>query len=469
MSEAHEASAGGVSPGESAVGSGDDGAVRPADAVLLGPRTERERARLEWLIRWSSHAVAILVAAWTVVGVWPFAEDAARRWGVSAPVLYGAVTLLTAVWVGAACRLTQLYCAGARPSSRQLRSFLVLSFAWLLVLVALGGPGAETAAGGSPAAISVLGPVPLLGAGMVAGMSRRWWWLLLGGVLAVVIVRVVSTAVGLPGYWTDRNTWMAAVFVVVATLTGASTMWMVDVISMLWRSRQVVADLAVSEERLRFSRDLHDVFGRVLSTVAVKSELAAEFARRGDERAVTEMEAVRDLAQTSLADVRSLVRGYRNISLVDELVGARSVLRAAGITTRIDVPGGLDATATRLSGPVASALAWVVREGVTNVLRHGNAGDVAIVLEEVGESGESEKSGESGVSGKRVRLLITNEVGVERDSGSGRPARRGLATAPNPPGTGLTGLRERVVGVGGTLEHHAENGRFRLVANVPVA
>ncbi|MDD9205445.1 histidine kinase, partial [Georgenia sp. 10Sc9-8] len=117
------------------------------------------------------------------------------------------------------------------------------------------------------------------------------------------------------------------------------------------RMRTVHARLAVAEERLRFSRDLHDVVGRTFSAIAVKSELAAELARRGQDGAVDQMLEVRGLAQDSLREVRGVVAGYRAVDLAAELDGARSVLRSAGVRTRVVGDG------TALPDPVQQALA----------------------------------------------------------------------------------------------------------------
>src|SRR5690606_36238629 len=92
------------------------------------------------------------------------------------------------------------------------------------------------------------------------------------------------------------------------------------------RRRELDARLAAAEERLRFSRDLHDTFGRTLSTVAVKAELAAELASRGKDGAVEEMREVRRVAEEALKEMRELVAGIRSPELSVELEGARSLL-----------------------------------------------------------------------------------------------------------------------------------------------
>lgn len=191
------------------------------------------------------------------------------------------------------------------------------------------------------------------------------------------------------------------------------------------------ARLAVAEERLRFSRDLHDVFGRTLSTVALKAELAAEQARRGRPESVATMREVQSIATDALEEVREVVRGYRQTDLADEMAGARSLLEASGIeVTTVTEGSGV------LPAPVARAFAWVVREGTTNVLRHADAGRVRIAL-----------SSEPG----RARLVLDND--------HPHPA-TGQA------GSGLAGLRERLAEVGGRLQIDHDTDRFTLTAEV---
>ncbi|MCQ4213287.1 sensor histidine kinase [Streptomyces longispororuber] len=209
-------------------------------------------------------------------------------------------------------------------------------------------------------------------------------------------------------------------------------------LAVMWESehsREVEARLAVAEERLRFGRDLHDVMGRNLAVVALKSELATQLARRGrTDDAVAQMIEVQRIAQESQKEVRAVVRGYREADLGVELAGAQGVLSAAGIECTVTgSPAGL-------SGEVQSALGWVVREATTNVLRHGDARQCAVRLE----------TGSEGV------VLTVENDGVAADAGAGG-------------GSGLAGLRERLREVGGELEAGVvRTGVFRVVASAPV-
>lgn len=209
--------------------------------------------------------------------------------------------------------------------------------------------------------------------------------------------------------------------------------WMLRVLWELDELRQTAPQLAIAEERLRFSRDLHDTFGRTLSVVAVKSELAAELARRGrSEQAAAEIAEVRRIAEEAGREVRAVVSGYRRPELARELDGAKSVLESAGIRCELR-------TAGRPPGPIsASTLGWVVREAVTNVLRHSDATTCWIDL---------------GSTDGRVTLIITNDGVRPHDPGDR--------------GTGLTGLGERVHAVGGTLSHSQVDQTFAVTVSVP--
>ena len=146
----------------------------------------------------------------------------------------------------------------------------------------------------------------------------------------------------------------------------------------LFAARDESAALAVDNERLRFARDLHDVLGHSLSAIALKSELAARLLRLKPDAAETELSTIRDIAAKSLTDVRAVAKGYRSLNLAREAASLTSVLRSAGVhVTELTVPGDL-------APQVTDALAWTLREGVTNVLRHANATKVELVCRHEG-------------------------------------------------------------------------------------
>ncbi|MGW6057115.1 sensor histidine kinase [Streptomyces sp. NPDC055189] len=229
---------------------------------------------------------------------------------------------------------------------------------------------------------------------------------------------------------------LAVIIVVAALLTLLTSRCGAWTLAVMWegdRAREVEARLAVAEERLRFGRDLHDVMGRNLAVIALKSELAVQLARRGRPEAVDQMVEVQRIAQESQREVREVVRGYREADLAVELAGAQGVLEAAGIDCRVS------GSSAGLPVSVQSALGWVVREATTNVLRHGDAQrcDIALTVTE-----------------ERTTLTIEND-GVPE-------------VVPQSSGSGLAGLRERLAMVDGSLEVTSGGGSFRLAAEVPL-
>ncbi|WP_063756839.1 sensor histidine kinase [Streptomyces sp. NRRL F-5135] len=250
--------------------------------------------------------------------------------------------------------------------------------------------------------------------------------------------------------------------------------WLVDVVWELDRARELHTRLAVAEERLRFGRDMHDVMGRNLAVIALKSELAVQLAERGRPEAVAQMSDVQRIARESQREVREVVRGYRDANLHTELEGARGVLAAAGIDCRVEGDDG-----TGLAAEVQSALGWVVREATTNVLRHGDARRCTVRLAVPGPGERGDGEAVLVVENDGVPAADERDAGDARDEGGGKGkaavptagSSDGSGPAATPrKGSGLTGLRERLAALDGTLEAGRATGdRFRLTARIPLA
>jgi two-component system sensor histidine kinase DesK len=194
-------------------------------------------------------------------------------------------------------------------------------------------------------------------------------------------------------------------------------------------TRKDMAELAVQEERNRFARDLHDILGHSLTVITVKAELAGRLIAEHPDRAATEVADMEHLARAALADVRAAVTGYRELSLAGELVSARAALQAAEITPN------LPTTVDEVPEENRELFAWVVREGVTNVVRHSCA--------------------------KRCWVKITADQVEVVDDGRGPSSDRGSA------GHGLIGLRERADKIGASLQvGTGPAGGFRLAVKV---
>ena len=201
----------------------------------------------------------------------------------------------------------------------------------------------------------------------------------------------------------------------------------------LHTTREELARLKVEEERQRMARDLHDLLGHTLSLITLKSKLAGRLVEREPARAVQEIAEIEHIARQTLREVREAVAGYRQPRLENEVDGARQLLEAAGIAC------SLEYSARSLPPVTDAALAWTVREGVTNVIRHSRAQHCFIRLTREHSTAHAE---------------VIND-GDPRERAGGAHAREGL---------GLSGLAERVTALGGRIEAGkvASDGKSRL-------
>lgn len=194
---------------------------------------------------------------------------------------------------------------------------------------------------------------------------------------------------------------------------------------------------AIAEERKRFSRDLHDLLGMSLSAITLKGELVDRLVLGKPELAKEELADLLVMSRRALADVRTIATGYRDLSLQDECRAAADVLSAAGTRVTVARSGVGD-----LPPQVATVLAMVLREGVTNVVRHSVASWCAFSI-----------STEDGTAW----LEIVND-GVAGAAGDSVDS-----------GAGLRNLRDRVHGLDGTLTAEVgTDGTHRLLAAIPV-
>jgi two-component system, NarL family, sensor histidine kinase DesK len=209
----------------------------------------------------------------------------------------------------------------------------------------------------------------------------------------------------------------------------------VAAVAELRSAREELARMAVSEERLRFARDLHDLLGHSLSLITLKSELAGRLLPDKPEKAEAEVHDIEEVARQALGEVREAVAGYRSPTVDEELVGAAEMLGAAGIDFEIENEAGL------LPREVDGVLAWTVREGTTNVIRHSRARNCHILL-----------AREDGM----VHAKITDDGRGGTDQGTS--------------GSGLSGLAERVATFsdGGFEAGPLPEGGFRLRVELPL-
>lgn len=207
---------------------------------------------------------------------------------------------------------------------------------------------------------------------------------------------------------------------------------LVGTIAELRAAREQLARMAVDQERARFARDVHDLMGHSLSVITLKGELAAQLIDSAPEQARSEVRDIVSVARDALREVREAVSGYRQPTLASELAGAQAALAAAGIECQIEQAGGALTAATE------AVLAWTVREGATNVIRHSKARRCSVVLNRDDDY---------------IRLDIIDD---------------GASGAAPEAGNGIRGLGERVRDQGGRLEAGPlPHQGFRLRVTLP--
>jgi two-component system sensor histidine kinase DesK len=356
--------------------------------------------------------------------------------GVWASLVMPGVGLLrepSRLWIGlgavgilafAAAHAGALYASVTPWLAEVVRRRLLAAFiAVALLSVPLVGPvGADRWATWAWLGASIIGTAPVLG--------HRW-----AAVLATAAALAVAAGVA---WWTGGS---AARYLLIAGSVGAGIaavnwlqVWFWDLLVQAQQGRAAQAQLAATEERLRFARDVHDLLGHALSVIALKAELAARLAPVDAARAGQEAAEVQRLAAAALTDIREAVHGYRAVNLRDQLTAVEHVLRSCGVRCTV-VPPAAD-----LAPEVATQLAAVLREASTNVLRHSRASGCRIEISQYRNE---------------VRMTVTN------DGATG--------TGPDRNSYGLHGLAERLTAAGGTLSTRNEDGVFTLEATLPAA
>jgi two-component system sensor histidine kinase DesK len=250
--------------------------------------------------------------------------------------------------------------------------------------------------------------------------------------ICVIIFALVSVALTAEGFLLHLNPWVWGFPAFLSLAIGSGNLIAAQRMranQKLSLAQEEIEHLAKVAERERIARDLHDVLGHTLSVVVLKSELAGKLLRQNPEGAHKEIAEVEQIARTALAEVREAIQGYRSEGLAAELDRARATLDTAGIT--------LECTSNppKLLPAQETVLSLIVREAITNIVRHSHASHCRMSLER---------------NAGRTTLLI-------EDNGHGGIRREG---------SGLRGMRERVESLGGDFQILSEKGT-RLIIELP--
>lgn len=288
-------------------------------------------------------------------------------------------------------------------------------------------------------AIATVFPV-VLGALLTAGDLTYLTFAIVAAL--ILLPAAVGLAYGLTGtaamliataYESGRPDFQAGVIMLVLTVAIFTARAFFRKSDELDLARDEIKTLAVAEERARVARDLHDVLGHSLTTITLKAGLARRILESSPdvERAMAEVHDVERLSRQALAEIRATVSGYRKVSLPAEIANARAALLAAGIDA--DLPQAVD----DVPGDLQEPFGYVLREAVTNVIRHSGASRCEIRLGEswieVADNGRGAVAGDdhdgNGLAGLRERLAMVDGRLTASQGGEGGFVVRAEVTA----------------------------------------
>jgi two-component system, NarL family, sensor histidine kinase DesK len=355
--------------------------VTPAEAQWVA-------SQRKWGQGWRRFAMAGLPAVYLVYLV-PAVSENSHGYGQAAG--YAAAAAFAACWLA-----TPLVLTFETPARRFWPYFGLLGALFLAEL-----PFARAAAFVMCVLLTILavGRLGARSAPLVAGLA----------VAALLVpIAITSWHVSLAKSFAD----ITPVAIPIAALLTFAVLQVMRGNKALAEARAELALLAAENERIRIARDLHDLLGHSLTTITVKAGLASRLGAADHTRdALREIAEVETLARQTLGDMRAAVTNYRDVTLAAELAAGRELLRAAGIAA--ELPRAVDV----VDSAHQELFGWVVREGLTNIVRHAHASSCEIRL-----------------SAAEVEIV---------DNGIG-----GAVTT----GNGLSGLRERVAEAGGVVE-----------------
>jgi two-component system sensor histidine kinase DesK len=330
---------------------------------------------------------------------------------------------------------------------------IVLTFTCVaaLLLMQLRWYAHDTARLRSPFGYAVLGTqilvayLPLLVFGQawvgMLGFPAGSALLVLRPTLAWPLFGIVVSSMGV-AQWGFSAHPLDVLYTVISTVTTGLVVYglsrLAALVTEVRESRAEIARMAVLGERLRFARDLHDLLGYSLSAITLKIELTHRLLEKSPREAADQLLEVLEISRLALSDARTVASGYRDLSLEDECRSAVSVLAAADVCVCFD--SDRDGDHTDLPVHVSTVLATVLREGVTNLLRHSKSKHCEIIIRQTAD---------------HASIEIVNDT-------TERPCRESSG------GGGLRNLSARAKEIGGTVTVERTETLFRLRARVPL-
>lgn len=416
--------------------------------------------RLRSYVLWSYVVVYLVSPLWSAISVASLGPEHWHEWPAIAHLVM--VCIFSVLATISAPRIMRY---GLDGTPRLPVWLLPILTALAFVSAILGSwVGAYSADSPPTAALPVVSPLITLSISLSLILSSRANYLIAMGIVLVGVAQQglgdISTASEHMDVWLTRMTATGISITFFTLILAASFQWTMSVLrSVDTQSKEdaIRADLAAAEERLRIARDLHDVFGRTLTAVAVKSDLAAALAENeGAPRAAAESRRIRDLAEEALKEVRAVLAGYRRPELSQELAGAHSLLSSAG--ARVHTIGDPDTLLAELPAQdrerIGEAAAMVVRESGTNIVRHAEATHATFRLDK----------GQMPASGQDAIILTVTNNGV--CAGHASDSQAGEEGAAHTPGSGLDSMAARLEKIGGTLTWKTAGDTFTVTAHL---
>ncbi|RXZ79039.1 sensor histidine kinase [Paenibacillaceae bacterium] len=193
-----------------------------------------------------------------------------------------------------------------------------------------------------------------------------------------------------------------------------------------------ISELVKLEERQRIARDLHDTLGQKLSLIGLKSDLAGKLMRKNLAQAQAEINDVRQTARSALKEVREMVTQMRGTRLEDEVFRVKQIMKAAEINFAVEGSPVLNNTSLLTE----NVLSMCLKEAITNVVKHSSATLCTLTIESL--------------RSELVLKIKDNGIGIDDQVSCFR-------------GNGLSGMRERIEFMNGSLEIVSNNGTMVII------